>query len=66
MKGLPQNIGLRLVAFSAGIPIIWLRWELGQHPVDVDLTLIFYFAPYTAIAICRIRWERFQMGMGLA
>jgi hypothetical protein len=65
MKELPQNIGLRLVAFSAGIPVILLRGELGQRPVDIDLTLIFYFAPYIAIAICPIKWERFQMGLGL-
>jgi len=53
------------VAFSAGIPVILLRGELGQRPVDIDLTLIFYLAPYFAITVCPIRWERFQMGLGI-
>lgn len=65
MKELPQNIGLRLVAFSAGIPIIWLRKEYSPRLIDIVLTLTFYIAPYIAIAIYPIRWERFQLGVGL-
>jgi hypothetical protein len=65
MKAPTLNILLRLAAISAAIPIIWLRADISSRPVGMFLTLAFYTAPNIAIAICPIKWERFQIGLGI-
>jgi hypothetical protein len=53
------------VAFSAAIPIISLRREISPRPLDAFLTVVLYAAPYLAIALSPIHWERLQIGFGI-
>jgi len=54
MKEQTQNIALRLAAFSAAIPIVWLCKELSPRPLDGLLTLTLYAASNFAISYMKL------------
>jgi hypothetical protein len=65
MNNHTREIALRLVALTAGIPIIWLSKEFSPRPLDIFLTLLFYLAPNIVIAICPNKWDGFRLGVGI-
>jgi hypothetical protein len=42
VSGLRVNVPLRLASLAAGIPIVFLRQELGSEALIVFVTLLFY------------------------
>src|SRR6266850_2955435 len=49
VSGLPADVPLKLASLAAGIPILFLRQELGSEALIVFLTLLFYLGPYVLI-----------------
>ncbi len=49
VSGLPADVPLKLASLAAGIPILFLRQELGSEALIVFVTLLFYLGPYLLI-----------------
>jgi hypothetical protein len=49
-SALPGNVPLKLASLAAGIPILFLRQELGSEDLIVFFTLLFYLGPYLLIS----------------
>ncbi len=62
VSGLPVNVPLRLASLAAGIPILFLRQELGSEALIVFLTLLFYLGPYVLIGFAPPLKRPFQVG----
>ena len=58
----PSNVPLKLASLVAGIPILFLREELGSETLVVFLTLLFYLGPYVLIAFAPPLKPPFQVG----
>ena len=59
---LPVNVPLKLASIAAGIPILFLRQELGSEALIVFLTVVFYLGPYLLIGFAPPRKRPFQVG----
>ncbi len=59
---LPVNIPLKLASLAAGIPILFLRQELGSEALIVFLTLLAYLSPYVLIGFAPPLKRQFQVG----
>jgi len=62
VSGLAVNVPLRLASLAAGIPILFLRQELGSEALIVFLTLLFYLGPYVSIGFAPPLKRPFQVG----
>ncbi len=59
---LPVNVPLKLASLAAGIPILFLRQELGSEALIVFLTLLSYLGPYLLIGFAPPLKRPFQVG----
>src|SRR5437660_4496732 len=59
---LPGNVPLKLASLAAGIPILFLRQELGSEALIVFLTLLSYLGPYLLIGFAPLLKRPFQVG----
>src|SRR5258708_18219100 len=59
---LPVNVPLKLASLAAGIPILFLRQELGSEALIVFLTLLSYLGPYVLIGFAPPLTRPFQVG----
>ena len=59
---LPVNVPLKLASLAAGIPILFLRQELGSEALIVFLTLLSYLGPYVLIGFAPPLKRPFQVG----
>jgi len=62
VSGLPANVPLKLASLAAGIPILFLRQELGSEALIVFVTLLFYLGPYLLIGFAPPLKRPFQVG----
>jgi hypothetical protein len=62
VSALPVNVPLKLASLAAGIPILFLRQELGSEALIVFLTLLFYLGPYLLIGFAPRLKRPFQVG----
>jgi hypothetical protein len=62
VSGLPVNVPLKLASLAAGIPILFLRQELGSEALIVFLTLLSYLGPYVLIGFAPPLKRPFQVG----
>jgi hypothetical protein len=62
VSGLLVNVPLRLASLAAGIPILFLRQELGSEDLIVFATLLFYLGPYLFISFAPPLKLPFQVG----
>lgn len=62
VSGLLVNVPLRLASLAAGIPILFLRQELGSEALIVFVTLLFYLGPYLLIGFAPPLKLPFQVG----
>jgi hypothetical protein len=62
VSGLTVNVPLRLASLAAGIPILFLRQELGSEALIVFVTLLFYLGPYLLIGFAPPLKRPFQVG----
>jgi hypothetical protein len=62
VSGLLFNVPLRLASLAAGIPILFLRQELGSEALIVFVTLLFYLGPYLFIGFAPPLKRPFQVG----
>jgi hypothetical protein len=62
VSGLPVNVPLKLASLAAGIPIVFLRQELGSEALIVFLTLLSYLGPYLLIGFAPRLKRPFQVG----
>jgi len=59
---LAVNVPLKLGSLAAGIPILFLRQELGSEALIVFLTLLSYLGPYVLIGFAPPLKRPFQVG----
>ena len=62
VSGLPADVPLKLASLAAGIPILFLRQELGSEALIVFVTLLFYLGPYLLIGFAPPLKRPFQVG----
>jgi hypothetical protein len=62
VSGLTVNVPLRFASLAAGIPILFLRQELGSEALIVFVTLLFYLGPYLLIGFAPPLKRPFQVG----
>jgi hypothetical protein len=62
VSALPVNVPLKLASLAAGIPIVFLRQELGSEALIVFLTLLSYLGPYVLIGFAPPLKRPFQVG----
>ena len=62
VSALPVDVPLKLASLAAGIPILFLRQELGSEALIVFLTLLFYAGPYLLIFFAPPLKRPFQVG----
>jgi len=61
-SGLPVNVSLKLASLAAGIPMVFLRQELGSEGLIVFFTLLAYLGPYLFIGFAPPLKRPFQVG----
>jgi hypothetical protein len=59
---LPANVPLKLASLAAGIPVLFLRQELGSEALIVFFTLLVYLGPYLLIGFAPPQKRPFQVG----
>jgi hypothetical protein len=62
VSALPANVPLKIASLAAGIPILFLRQELGSEALIVFLTLLSYLGPYLLISFAPPLKQPFQVG----
>jgi len=62
VSALRVNVPLKLASLAAGIPMLFLRQELGSEALIVFATLLFYLGPYLLIVFAPPLKPPFQVG----